>query len=391
MPLYPYQETAAEWLSRIERGIVKSPAGSGKTRIATAALDRVLERRSSQGKAGKPQVTWLANTHEQCDQARKALALYPAIAARADIRIACWQSAIDLSQSAIVIADECHHFAAPVAGKILARSPLWRWGLSATPTAVDPDSLPAYFALFGKRMHTVERESVMDGGHITEARVIIHQDSDTDFAGKVNAAFMPMLKARMLAIEKGIWRNTPREPGTPFEKTVAARIAEESINQSIYIRWQLCRKFGIEKNKARNECIVQIARVTPACLILVGSIEHGKALAERIPKAVVCYAAMGKKKRREAIEGFTDGSIAVLIATSLADEGLDVPRASTLILASAGRSAAKVEQRTGRVLRLFKDKTCGMIHDFADKEHPMLLSQHKARLRLYRKLKYKFN
>lgn len=385
--LHPFQDKAAEWLSRTARGIVKSPAGSGKTIIAAAALERLLARRV---RSDKPDVVWLANTHEQCDQARSALACFPSIAARANVTIACWQSGIDLSLTPLVIADECHHFAAPVAGAMLARAPLYRWGLSATPTACDPERLRDYFGLFNKQMHTVERDQVIAGGHITEAVVHFHSASDPDFADKVNAAFPGMLQARMRAIESRLRRSAVAGEGMSREEVIEQRLTEETLNQSIYIRWQLCRKFGIEENRARNQRIVELANQSSACLILVGSIAHGKLLSAQIPRSIVCFAAMGRKARSAAVEGFKDGTLNVLIATSLADEGLDVPRASTLILACAGRSAGKVEQRTGRVLRVFKDKTCGVIHDFTDSKHPLLHSQSKSRRRLYQKLKYRF-
>ena len=77
-----------------------------------------------------------------------------------------------------------------------------------------------------------------------------------------------------------------------------------------------------------------------------------------------------------------------MIATSLADEGLDVPRASVLTQAAAGKSKSKAEQRTGRVLRSFHDKTHGTIHDFKDVQHQMLRNQSMKRISLYRSLGY---
>jgi ATP-dependent helicase YprA (DUF1998 family) len=93
----------------------------------------------------------------------------------------------------------------------------------------------------------------------------------------------------------------------------------------------------------------------------------------------------------EAIEGFRDGSIRCMIATSLADEGMDVPRASVLILATVGRSAAKLEQRTGRVMRPHESKTFGVVYDYADKGSKMAYYQHLARLKTYKALGYSIN
>ncbi len=77
-----------------------------------------------------------------------------------------------------------------------------------------------------------------------------------------------------------------------------------------------------------------------------------------------------------------------MIATSSADEGMDVPRASRLILATVGRSASKLEQRTGRVLRPFDGKDRSIIYDYADRGAAMAYWQHLARLRTYKKLGY---
>lgn len=73
----------------------------------------------------------------------------------------------------------------------------------------------------------------------------------------------------------------------------------------------------------------------------------------------------------------------------MADEGLDVPVASVLVMACAGRSAAKIEQRTGRVLRAYGDKSRGTIYDFVDRQHSLLANQSRARQEVYRRLGYR--
>jgi superfamily II DNA or RNA helicase len=124
-------------------------------------------------------------------------------------------------------------------------------------------------------------------------------------------------------------------------------------------------------------------------LVIVRTVEHGQALALRIPGSEVVFAKLPTRRRRELIAAFRDGSLKCLISTSLADEGLDVPRASVLILACGGRSSAKTEQRTGRVLRAFSGKSEGRIVDFHDQGHGMLISQSRARSRLYQSLGYR--
>ena len=99
---------------------------------------------------------------------------------------------------------------------------------------------------------------------------------------------------------------------------------------------------------------------------------------------------MGKKKRAEAIEGFKNGTIKCLIATSLADEGADLPRTNVLILVSGGRSEAKTIQRTGRALRVFPGKSHATVYDFNDNFHPLAAKHSLRRREIYTKLGYQF-
>jgi superfamily II DNA or RNA helicase len=84
----------------------------------------------------------------------------------------------------------------------------------------------------------------------------------------------------------------------------------------------------------------------------------------------------------------TAGETRIHFSTSLADEGLDAPVLSSLIMAAPTRSARLAEQRTGRVLRNFLDKKDGVIHDLTGEGHYFLSAQAKARERVYRKLGY---
>jgi superfamily II DNA or RNA helicase len=163
--------------------------------------------------------------------------------------------------------------------------------------------------------------------------------------------------------------------------------------QEIYRRaqWRTTLDLLIE-NPARNAAVVETALMEigrgQSVLVLVAEIEQGERFAALIPDSIVAHSKMGAKKRKAAIDAFRDGTLRCLIATSLADEGLDVPRASVLILATAGRSGAKLEQRTGRVMRPHEGKGVGLVYDFADAGASMARSQGLARRRVYKQLGY---
>lgn len=365
--LRDYQIPAVERLSGCERGICKAPAGSGKTIIAAAALERWVGRR-----IGRSRVIWVANTTDQLDQARRAVALFPAIAQFAVVDFACYAGVPSLAGYGLVICDECHHVAAPGFAPKLGFYGGPRWGLSATPDRAD-DLKAVVYALLGDIVHEVPREALVDARQLAQARVLVHAPNRKgDMEGDIRAAALPAYEERK---RKWPWLFRTKQS------------ADDQMGRCV---WQSAQEVGIFQNAARNQRIVALAceHAADSTLILVGSIVHGLAIAAQVAGAEVCYAKLGAKKRRAMIAAFAAGELKTMVATSLADEGLDVPRANVLILAAAGRSVAKAEQRTGRVLRAFHDKEHGTIHDFADLQHYFLAAQARKRFAVYRSLGY---
>ena len=111
-------------------------------------------------------------------------------------------------------------------------------------------------------------------------------------------------------------------------------------------------------------------------------------MSERIPGSKLCYSKMGRKERSCVLADFKSGEIKCIVATSLLDEGADLPIARVLIMVSGGRSNAKTEQRTGRVLRLYQGKDHGIIYDFHDRQHSTMRNHSLKRMDTYRRLGY---
>ncbi|MFH0711624.1 MAG: helicase-related protein [archaeon] len=63
-----------------------------------------------------------------------------------------------------------------------------------------------------------------------------------------------------------------------------------------------------------------------------------------------------QKEQKAMIEKFRNGEINVLVATSIAEEGLDIPEVSEVIFYEPIPSAIRKIQRTGRTARLSKGK-----------------------------------
>ena len=167
-------------------------------------------------------------------------------------------------------------------------------------------------------------------------------------------------------------------------------------------------------NRERNMDIVKIAyqmrNVKDATiLILVQRIEHGemllrllqhyisnesfmvessktgsnKKLPAKVGEIEFLSGSDASLKRNATIQAFREKLCKILICTTIADEGLDIPSADCLILAGGGKSSTRALQRIGRVLRKYEGKDRAFVYDFRDST-PMLLRQAQVRNRLYK-------
>lgn len=369
--LEPHQQEAVAFLVIRKWALIQSPAGSGKTFMAAAALQRVLAAKQREGKV---RVGWIANTIEQLDQGRAALAAFSGVMEAIDLTIECPAGIPEGVEWDLLIVDEAHHGTAPTWMEIIAAHRGALWMFTATPFGEDEDRNEALRAMVKGQIHVVPRSAV--AARVLHGVVKMLDDTDPveEVKPKIDAAIaealMPM--ARRYAYATGMDLDAARNFMWPK------------------VAFRMCLNIGVAANCARNSAILRLARKHEgdSLLILVNSVAHGESLATEIPGAVVCHSKMGKKKRAAAMVDFSEGTLRCMIATSLADEGLNLPRANVLILAGAGRSSAKVEQRTGRVLRTFGEKTHGLIYDFEDKQHPLLASQSRKRQAVYRALGY---
>lgn len=151
-------------------------------------------------------------------------------------------------------------------------------------------------------------------------------------------------------------------------------------------------KQGIVLNDERNSIIASIAKNMVSegrqLLILVRTIEHGNLLEKLIDGSVFLNGTKGSKVRKTHIEDMRAKKIAVTIATSIFDEGVDVKPLDGLILAGSGKSQTRALQRIGRVIRSYEDKSTGFVKksayivDFHDNIKYML-AHSKARRRIY--------
>lgn len=156
--------------------------------------------------------------------------------------------------------------------------------------------------------------------------------------------------------------------------------------------WQQVYKAGIVFNVARNKRIVEYAQryalASRRTLILISQIWHGQALSQMLRELNVENEFVHGKMPGSAIDSakaaFTDGRFPVLIASSIFNEGADVPSINSLIIADGGKSIRKVLQQIGRGLRRKETDNTLEVVDFADKTHTWLVKHSAERLAIYR-------
>lgn len=363
MQLREYQKLAMYHLLWKDRAMVQAPAGSGKTVIMAAALSKLIRRKKIES------VCVIANTIEQCQQIEAAMVAF-GIGANVNLQIGCAASNIDPSGCDLLIVDECHHGPAPSWAEKINKAKRLRWGFTATPFDRDEDRNQALREMFGS-ICSVEREQLVEDGHLTKAEVRWLSAYDDDAS------------TRIIESKNSLFEQRKRRYPFLF-------YGDKAVEQERKCWWQAAAQIGLCENHKRTQAIIDTALLEgdKSVLILVSKIEYGKDLRDQLPFSEIVYSKMGKAKRRRVIELFKSGELPILIATTLADEGLDVPCAEVLIIANAGRSRTKLEQRTGRILRPYPGKERGIIYDFRDAFDPMLGEQAYKRRSIYTKLKY---
>ena len=384
--LRPYQIEGRDALFSARRGILQIAAGGGKTAAGVGAITKAL-------KTAKRviRVLWIANTIEQVTQAREEMEEQwddPAAPLRpmVDCSVFCADEAIpaklDLPSVDILVMDECHR----------AGAKMWRdiidgcvnacrvWGLTATPDRADDIDITQ---IIGPIVYRITRQELEAIGKLVAARVKWIPGGPARSLDEHIRQEVEKLKPEI--IRKNAWRL--KQLGTDG----AAREVRELLNREV---WTRAKKMGITENSARNaDCArlaVSGARSGSSVLLLVATKAQAADIMTGIPEgmAFFLHSGVATKKRAATIAAFKAGDLPILAATSLADEGMDCPRANFLVLASGGGSPRLAEQRTGRVTRLFEGKSEGLIYDFWDHQHGMTLAHSMKRSGVYQGLGY---
>lgn len=231
----------------------------------------------------------------------------------------------------LVVFDECHNTAAKTLQRIglnLDDNAI-TLGLSATPFMRNDDNLKVE-SIIGPVIYKISLRELINDGYLVDALVYFHK--------------------------------------VPNDK-ILHRDYFETYNDFVL------------NNCTRNQKIVMLAAEAEGyTLVLVKLIEHGQKLYNMLKdsKQDVIFLNGSSKNRDEKMDH------KIIIATSIFDEGIDIPHLETLILAGGGKSAIKTTQRIGRALRKFPGKKTAVVHDFYD-DVKWLKFHSQERINIYKK------
>lgn len=242
----------------------------------------------------------------------------------------------------LVMMDECHRVAATTASNVVtAIDAAYRFGFSASPWRDDGADL-VLEAVFGEIIVDIDASTLIDAGHLVA----------------------PIIRVR----------NVP-----------PARFGKKDPYSTVYEQY-------IVENEQRNRIVTagaigMLARGVQT-MILVRHIKHGhliKNMLEEGSPADNLPFLTGKDDsttRNSVIQDMRDQKLNLLIATTLADEGLDIKPLAGVVLAGGGKSSTRALQRVGRVLRPFPGKKVAEVLEFEDNAK-FLYDHYRARMKMY--------
>ena len=244
-----------------------------------------------------------------------------------------------LNSFGCVILDESHHAPASTFERLINLFPArYRYGLTATPERRDGLTFMLN-GVFGPILHEVERDELFSEGQIIK----------------------PVIRAI---------RTNSYMADCPDYRSLLDCVTNDA-----------------DRNQLILKHLIRESETGHSCLVLSERISHIKAFSSVFStlcsdiRSEILTGKVSKSARKAILGDADEGKVKVLFATKLADEGLDIPRLDRLFLTCPVRSANKVIQQVGRIMRKFSGKTDAVVYDFVDRNIGLARSQWLTRKR----------
>lgn len=345
--LRDYQRAAVSTWTRHGDGVLQLPCGAGKTTIAVAAVATTPAPALILTHTLDLQDQWASRIRRDLgveaaligDGRRDA----PARVTLASIQTLAtwdWWERVEWGRAfGLLVIDEAHHVPARTYVDVVLTMPARR-RLALTATPERADGLTDW--LFA---------------HLGPMRVEVPQS----LLQRLGFVLVPELRE----VETG-WTPSGRAPS----EAATRRQRRDDERRNALVASQVAQLVD-----EGHQVIVLAEELSHVALL--ANLTGGVALTGELPReerlAVLARAAQGP------------GRVPVLVATSVADEGLDLPTLSAAVFAVPSGNRARVEQRAGRVLRPHPGKRSPVILDLVDADDKAL-SNRRSREIVYRRL-----
>lgn len=380
--LYPWQQEALKsWHHNARRGVVEAVTGSGKTRVGVAAAFEAVRQGIK--------VLILVPTAELQRQWLESLKRDLPMATRGalgggrtdtldnvDILVAIVHSASNRQtlrshKAGLIIADECHRYAAPMFAGALQEQYAWRLGLTATYERSDGEHEKALTPYFGGVIYTLWYDRALKDQVIAPFDIALVGVELTDGEQVQYANYSEVLLETGRNLEN--YASIPRRPFAHFIAAVSALAGSDSASREAmlarkYVRAMASRLTLLADAKKKYHALAALkatvdgSRGTLVFTQTQDSARRAEALYTAMgSRASAIFSGMAREDRKQGMDDFRSGASQILAAPRLLDEGIDVPEADLGIIVAANRSQRQMVQRLGRVIRKKDDGRVGRL------------------------------
>jgi len=362
--LRDYQIEAVEAMCARVQGVVRMPCGAGKTTTGAAALLRTGEPGLVLVHTRDIRDQWIATFERLSGRTPRLVSgdeegLRPL--AEREVAIATVQTlsragreALPLLRSAgALLTDEAHHVPAETWASIASQVPArFRWGLTATPERSDGLTF-VLSHLIGPTIFAISTSDLIRHGYLLSPTIVPVETgwapSEDHYPWSARCASCSRTTPVDDPVEHRRRGSTCRSCGAAIDRLRGLDCGSLVHSRALSDLAADPQRAGLVRTLA-----VSSARAGRTVLVLLPRKEAVLATAEAIrAEGIEAVGVTGDTSDREqAIERVRSGAVPVIVATQLADEGLDLPVIDVVVNAGGGRSQGRAKQRVGRSLRL---------------------------------------
>jgi superfamily II DNA or RNA helicase len=344
--LRSYQAAAiTSWEASSRRGIITLPTGSGKTRVAIAAMARSHLRTICLVPTRVLMAQWIKILNETF---RQPIGEYgDGNRIEQPITVATFASAFRHMETLgnrfdLMVVDEVHHFGSGAGDEALEMcAASARLGLSATlpddeirrtrlDALVDPEVYRASIEeLAGRYLASFQLITISVG--LTHSE---RQAYDADVS-----VFRPICRAFFKSAPEASWAD------------FVSSAARSDMGRRALVAWRHSHaivRFTKEKRNIVNDLLLR-HRNSRILVFAADNTTAYEVAREHLVQPITCD--IGPRERTRALQSFSRGELRILVSARALNEGIDVPAADIAIVVGGSQGSREYIQRVGRVLR----------------------------------------